>query len=58
MDVNAKSNYIPALKYNWLTQFYDGWLNAFLRLKAVREIEKINTILGSVPIYHSKKPNA
>lgn len=29
--MNAKSNYIPALKYNWLTQFYDGLINTFLR---------------------------
>lgn len=29
--MNATSNYIPALKYNWLTQFYDGLLNVFLR---------------------------
>ncbi len=34
--MNAKSNYIPALKYNWLTQFYDGLLNVFLREKTFK----------------------
>jgi ubiquinone/menaquinone biosynthesis C-methylase UbiE len=34
--MNAKSNYIPALKYNWLTQFYDGLLNTFLREKTFK----------------------
>ena len=29
--MNAQSTYIPALKYNWLTQFYDRLLNTFLR---------------------------
>ncbi len=29
--MNATSTYIPALKYNWLTQFYDGIISNFLR---------------------------
>ncbi len=34
--MNAQSSYIPALKYNWLTQFYDGVLNTFLREKTFK----------------------
>ena len=34
--MNAQSNYIPALKYNWLTQFYDGLINTFLREKTFK----------------------
>lgn len=34
--MNAQSNYIPALKYNWLTQFYDGLLTTFLREKTFK----------------------
>ena len=34
--MNAQSNYISALKYNWLTQFYDGLLNTFLREKTFK----------------------
>jgi ubiquinone/menaquinone biosynthesis C-methylase UbiE len=31
--MTENKNYIPALKYNWLTQFYDSLLNNFLREK-------------------------
>ena len=34
--MNKQSNYIPALKYNWLTQFYDGLLTTFLREKTFK----------------------
>ncbi len=34
--MNAQSTYIPALKYNWLTQFYDGLLSTFLREKTFK----------------------
>ena len=34
--MTSQSTYIPALKYNWLTQFYDGLLNAFLREKTFK----------------------
>jgi ubiquinone/menaquinone biosynthesis C-methylase UbiE len=36
MDINTQSNYIPALKYNWLTQFYDTLINTFLREKTFK----------------------
>ena len=32
------SNYIPALKYNWLTQFYDRLINKFLREKLWKQL--------------------
>lgn len=34
--MNSKNNYIPALKYNWLTQFYDRLLSSFLREKTFK----------------------
>lgn len=34
----TKSNYIPALKYNWLTQFYDRLINKFLREKLWKQL--------------------
>lgn len=34
--MNAQSKYIPALKYNWLTQFYDRLLTTFLREKTFK----------------------
>ncbi len=34
--MNAQSTYIPALKYHWLTQFYDRVLNTFLREKTFK----------------------
>ena len=32
------SNYIPALKYNWLTQFYDRLISKFLREKLWKQL--------------------
>lgn len=34
--MNAQNSYIPALKYSWLTQFYDTLLNTFLREKTFK----------------------
>lgn len=44
--MNANGNFIPALKYNWLTQFYDGLLNTFLREKTFKSklIESVRQI--------------
>lgn len=45
--MNAQNSYIPALKYNWLTQFYDRLISNFLRektfkLKLIESIKPCN----------------
>lgn len=47
MDTNAQ-NYIPALKYNWLTVFYDRLLNTFLREQTFKS-RLIESIRSSNP---------
>lgn len=44
--MNAQNSYIPALKYSWLTQFYDTLLNTFLREKTFKSklIESVRSI--------------
>ena len=46
MIMNAQNSYIPALKYSWLTQFYDTLLNTFLREKTFKSklIESVRSI--------------
>ena len=42
------SNYIPALKYNWLTQFYDRLINKFLRENLWKQL-LISVIINRKP---------
>ncbi|MBS4043683.1 MAG: methyltransferase domain-containing protein [Chitinophagaceae bacterium] len=39
-----KSNYIPALKYNWLTRFYDSLISKFLREKEWKKLLIVSII--------------
>ncbi len=38
------SNYIPALKYNWLTRFYDKLISRFLKEKVWKELLIVSII--------------